>query len=331
MSSCSDFKKSGNKNNLFYNSRKGAIINFSGQEIVKVSHNGYYGPSEKPFVYQYKDPDNRVTNFECNFDDWKARMTDDKSVFLQPTFLDPKSAALKDGQAFNVGEPMEEVATDITDLPRSKEHPTVGAYEYVNDYDKELKLKEPTVVATTENSATISFVAERSSKLYYQAVKATEEAPTKEALLALDPITCIAGTKEEIVLNELEANTQYKLYGVLKALSEDKTSELITIIPFETPELPTQPASFDDVKNYQEGKPFADGTMQFTGFAVAKEGTNGVATRADGTKGEVLLTNTTKGLLIKSMLIRGKGEVVLTTDLAKSESSNLPTTKILYL
>ncbi len=305
------------KNNLFYNSRKGAIINFSGLEIVKVSHNGYYGPSEKPFIYQYKNPDNRVTNFECNFDDWKARMTDDKSVFLQPTFLDPKSAALKDGQAFNVGEPMEEVATDITDLPRSKEHPTVGAYEYVNDYDKELKLKEPTVVATTENSATISFVAERSSKLYYKAVKATEEAPTKEALLALDPITCIAGTKEEIVLNELEANTQYKLYGVLKALSEDKTSELITIIPFETPELPTQPASFDDVKNYQEGQPFADGTMQFTGFAVAKEGTNGVATRADGTKGEVLLTNTTKGLLIKSMLIRGKGEVVLTTDLAK--------------
>lgn len=315
------------KNNLFYNSRKGLVVRFDGLEIVNVSHNGYFSPSEKPFAYQYENPDKKVETFECSFDEWKARMTEEGTVFLQPTFLDPKSAALKDGKAFNVGEAMEEISTDIAGFPRSKEHPTVGAYEYAEDYDKELKLNDATLVATTANSATIGFVAERSAKLFYQVRKATDVAPAVDDLLTLEPMTCIAGTKEELLLEKLEPMTEYTLYGVLKALTEDKTSDLLTIISFETAELPTEPASFDNVENYQEGKPFTDGTMQFTGFTIAKEAENGIASLADGSKGEVALTNTTKGLLLKSMLIRGKGEVVLTTDLDKSRTLKLDNDK----
>lgn len=313
------------KNNLFYNSRRGNVLEVLGLPNFDIQHNGYYSSSEKPFSYRFKNTKNKLETADCDFKQWQEKASDKASILQKPIFLDDKTALLKEGKEFNVAIPMPELPCDIIGFPRSLEHPTVGAYEFANDYGKELKLNEITLLEILANKASISFKAERSSSLYYLLREATETKPSIEELLKEKPLSCIVATATTISFENLKPATAYKLYGVLKAMSEDKTSQRIELIEFSTKELPTEPASFDNVPNYQEGKPFVDGTMQFSSFSIAKEGkeNNGVAKRADKVKGEILLTNTQKGLPLKSMLIRGKGEVTLKTNLEKSRTLQL--------
>lgn len=170
-------------NNLVYNSRRGRAVAQYGVEHAHYQSNAYYTPSEKPFMYQYTDPtDTKAKNFEGSFDEWKDKQTEEKSVFLKPEFVDETSCVLKNGNLFRIASPLAEVTQDLAGNVRNTTTPTAGAFEDNHDLGKELKLNEVSVVSTTALSATISFKAERTLKLYYQVVKADEMAPSKETL-----------------------------------------------------------------------------------------------------------------------------------------------------
>lgn len=316
------------KNNLFYTSRKGVVVARRGTTSPTISHNAYYSPGEKPFFYQYQGQDDKLQSVECDFETWKKQQNDTESIFLKPEFMDAESGALNNGSLFTIGEPFEGVDSDIAGFTRHAATPTVGAYETVEDMDKELLVKEAKIVKKSAAEATVSFTVERSAKLFYQVVKASEAAPDSAALLNTEPITCIVGEKKELTFENLQPATEYKLYGLLEALSQpSQKSGVLEIISFTTELLPTAAATFDNVADYVAGEPFEDGTMKFVGFTIEKAQADGVAVRADGISGEISLTNAGEGITLKSMLIRGKGEVTLTTDRGASRILKLEDTE----
>lgn len=296
------------RNNLLQSTIQETVVNIYGSEIPKLDHNAYYAIEGGNF--------NIADEKDLSFGAWKGKSDDKKSLFLKAEFIDGKSGVLSNGSLFHKGVPVEGVKTDITGRERSTKNPTMGAYEYIEDSDLELKLNDIIVVADA-SSAAVRFSSERSAKLYYLAKPSTAAAPTKEELLKLEPHICPAGEPTEVKITGLDANQTYTLYGVLAAISEDKQTAVLRIVSFETRRSPTVPATFDDVKDYEEGKAFEDGTMRFTGFKIVKEGTNGMA-ELTAKKSIIELTNTVDGLEIVAMQLRGEGVVKATTNSGKS-------------
>lgn len=296
------------RNNILQNPDGKYLIRLFKNTTFVADHNAYYAKSEKPFIIDGKD--------SLSMEAYVAKVGEKESKTLLAKFISNESTQIKNLKEFCFGAPIPGLTTDIVGTERNAQHPTVGCYEFIADSEYPLELKEVSVVAES-TSAKVTFTPTRNSSLFYKAVAEGNEAPAKDVILQGKPFACALNTQETLVVEELQANTAYTLYGVLKANTEDKSTEVFEIAKFKTKFLPTATATFDDVKNYQAGKAFEDGTMKFEGFTVAKEKENGVATTA-ATQSTITLTNTDEGIALEAMQMRGQGKVTLATDKGKS-------------
>lgn len=299
------------KNNIFYNTINncvGAI--YKGKEGLTFGNNVYYSGMEKPFSVVGKDIN--------SLDEWNTLVGDTNSKDIKPVFIDATSTVLKEVEAFKFAVPMAEVKSDINGLPRDAKNPIVGAYELADDSKLELKLNNIKVVDKKPNTATVSFDAERNATLYYILAEKSATKPTEDVVLNATSVVCIAKETKELKFDNLKPSTEYVLYGMLKALTDEKQTEVYELIAFTTSEKPFVAAKFDNVTNYTAGQPFVDGSLKFENITIDKDGDNGIARRADNLVATISLPFNPSGVVLNSMLIRGKGNVTVASSEGKS-------------
>lgn len=301
------------QNNLIQNMAGDFVVAVLSTDIPKFSHNAYY-TNGTLFGRYNKQGETKAVEAK-DFAEWTAYTGEEGSINQKATFLSDETGALLGGGAFNCGLPYEGITTDITGAKRNSEHPTVGAFEFEDDTMLPLEISNATAV-TQSTSAQVKLIVSRNAKLHYSLKPSDLEAPTAEELLAIEPK--MVAKQEEITLpfdNLLEAKS-YTLYAVLEAVSEIKKTDLLKVLTFTTEIKPTAPATFDHVADYEEGKPFADGTMRFTGFKITKEENNGIA-EMNGTSATIQLTNSLDDLELDAFKLRAQGKVTLETNKGK--------------
>ena len=250
---------------------------------------------------------------------WLALGKETGSYNEQVTFLSDEILAPKFLGNLNNGKPLDFVTTDITGNPRDAEHPTIGAYEYV----------EPTVAAMEDgypkltgnvsyNTATVLVKVTENAEAYY-VCKTENEAPAAEDIVAAahkNPVS--KGQEITVQLNDQKSNTDYYVFFVLKTLANDVLSDVYSLDMFTTTYPPTVISTFEDVTE-TEGV-FEDGTASFEGFVV-EEIEDGVgednhkAARMSGNSATVTLTNTSTGLRLTGFYLKSDaGVTVIASD-----------------
>ncbi|MDD2961833.1 MAG: DUF4465 domain-containing protein [Muribaculaceae bacterium] len=217
------------KNNLIQSTTPSALINIQNAALLggfTFESNGYYTTATK-----------FSNNGGDTFDDWKVKMSDAASIQEKADFISSFDLHLKSLGGLGIGVPVDYILVDADGVKRNAEHPTLGAYEYEVLVIERPEIAEsyPVTGNVTWNAIDVKTKWSQSGKLHSIIKKATEEAPTVEALLATTDIKEIS--KNEEVINKfesLEETTAYKAYFLLEgALGENSaviaTSEITTL------------------------------------------------------------------------------------------------------
>lgn len=294
-------------NNLVQSATAAPVLNIAGKVKPTMSHNAYFTKGAKFAM---------ANGAEKTFESLIAYTGEQGALQKEAQFVSEESAALKAGASFCNGTPLTEVTLDITGAKRNTTKPTMGAYEFEDDTAFELGFEEVTSMVEAK-TAKISFKPTRNAKLYHKLQPAAEATPTEEALLALEAKVVARGDVVELSFTDLKEQTEYKLYGVFEAISEEKKSAVLTIVTFTTKDKVFVPATFTDVKDYVEGQPFESGTVRFEGFKLEHTGDMYFATTA-GKSATVTLINSGKPQILNTTKVRAKGSVTITNETGKS-------------
>ncbi len=166
------------------------------------------------------------------------------NIVEQAEFLSESDLHLMSAGNLNMGLPVDFITVDADGVERNSEHPTVGAYEFVEVVVEKPEIAEgyPTVTDITETTATVKSKWTVSGKLYYMVETVTGEpsgAPmlksvTADQLKETEGVDITADTEVNTNLTDLTPNTTYKAYlMVVSPLGEEsdvvETEEFTTL------------------------------------------------------------------------------------------------------
>ena len=166
------------------------------------------------------------------------------NIVEQAEFMSESDLHLMSAGNLNMGLPVDFITVDADGVERNAEHPTVGAYEFVEVVVEKPEIAEgyPTVTDITETSATVKSKWTVSGKLYYMVETVTGEpsgAPmlksvTADQLKETEGVDINADTEVNTNLTDLTPNTTYKAYlMVVSPLGEEsdvvETEEFTTL------------------------------------------------------------------------------------------------------
>ena len=304
------------QNNIFQNEAGGYAyrLNSTSYNVLTFNNNMLYSSGEALVN----------TADLLTMEQWLALGKETDSYNEQVTFLSDEILAPKFVGNLNNGKPLDFVTTDITGNLRDAEHPTIGAYEYV----------EPTVAAMEDgypkltgnvsyNTAMVLVKVTENAEAYY-VCKTENEAPAAEDVVATAHKSSVSkGQEITVQLNDLKSNTDYYVFFVLKTLANDVLSDVYSLDMFTTTYPPTVISTFEDVTE-TEGT-FEDGTASFEGFVV-EEIEDGVgednhkAARMSGNSATVTLTNTSTGLQLTGFYLKSDAGVTVTVSNEQSKT-----------
>lgn len=302
-------KETSVRNNILQNEANGYVYRLYKNTCLEgtvYSNNMVYGSQENLFA--------RIGSDEMGRDAWNTQSGESDSYAGQTMFLSDNVLEPAEAGELNHAMPLESVSSDLNGTVRSKENPTIGAYEF-SDSSHAPALEEgyPVISGIRHNEASVTIKSSLSGKAFVLVRKSGETAPAAEEVKAGLSLDIRKGKETTTILEHLDYQTDYICYIVLQNL-KNMDSEVLKSELFTTSYLPTEVSTFENVVPTSESG-FEDGTAAFTGFTVV-EITDGVGTgnakaaRIDGT-GTVTLTNSTKGIKLTGFYLKSDAEVTL--------------------
>ena len=205
------------QNNLFQNfTTTGKLVYINKADVAKsltVKNNAVYAASGTLFE-----------DHAATIDALNALNENNSGNFVeQAEFMSDADNHLKSLGNLAAGVPVDFITTDADGVERDAEHPTVGAYEYVEVVEEKPEIVEgyPTVTDVAETSATIKSKWSVSGKLYYKleevatpegAAAPAMKAVTADDLKATDGVDINADTEVNTAITSLKSSTTYKAY-----------------------------------------------------------------------------------------------------------------------
>lgn len=288
--------------NILQNEAGGWVYRVNKESVlggVNFSNNALHTNNVKSLAYVGKELDG-------GFNGWTAISKETNSINLKASFFSNDILELEKEDGFGIGKPMAFAAKDRLGRFRSLTAPTLGAYTYTSN--DEIPLYEdsyPAIVSVGYHNAEATVKTSAGATVYYLVVEQGVDAPGKEAVMAGKSHSVKALDESSIVLEDLESQTGYLLYSVLKGL-RGQTSDLVASQVFTTVYTPTAVSTFENVTAADGG--FNDGTAFFSGFSVASI-TDGVGSGNSkaallNKKGKVQITNSAKGLPLTGFFLK---------------------------
>ncbi|MDD6209866.1 MAG: BNR-repeat neuraminidase N-terminal domain-containing protein [Bacteroidales bacterium] len=288
-------------NNLFQNEAGGFIYRLNSANYTKgltFGNNALSIAENAVFAYAGAD----VADLAA----WRAIAVDENSIMEKADFYSDENLDLKSAGNLNMGQPLDFAATDINGSERSKQKPTVGAYEYQIPTEERPAMSDgyPTVARVTYNSIEWKVKANQSGKVFFLAQKSGEEVPSMADVMAADSADIIKDKEMSVSAKDLDSRNSYKGYFVLRN-NVGIESLLIEGPESETDYRPTAVSTFEDVA--EGNASFEDGTAAFEGFTVeaVTDGIEGStkAAKISDEKGVITLTNTAEGLTVNGFYL----------------------------
>lgn len=302
-------KETSVRNNILQNEAGGYVYRLYKNTCLEgtvYSNNMVYGSRENLFA--------RIGSEEIGRDSWNTQSGESDSYAGQTNFLSDNVLEPAEAGELNHAMPLESVPGDLNGTIRSKENPTIGAYEFSDSsHAPALEDGYPVISGIRHNEASVTIKSSLSGKAFVLVRKSGETAPTAEEVKSGISLDIRKGKESTTVLESLDYQTDYLCYLVLQNL-KNIDSEVLESELFTTSYLPTEVSTFENVTMTSETG-FEDGTAAFSGFTVVEitdgVGTgNGKAARIDGT-GTVTLTNSTKGIRLTGFYLKSDAEVTL--------------------
>ncbi len=297
------------ENNIFQNNAGGYIYYIKRADAlpgISFNNNALY-TSGTNFAYSDND--------FADFDAWKAVSNEENSIVEQVHFLSANSLDLTEAGNLRAAKPISYVTTDINGTNRHEENPTMGAYEYVPIMMPEIAEGYPQIENIQHNSVTVKLKFTENGKVFILPKKASEAAATLEEVLMGTEKEMLKNEEQSILIDNLESQTEYKLYFVAQSLSGDN-SAVIESQPFTTTFEPTQVSTFEEIAVGTETE-FIDGTARFNGFKVVEVENNQDANNKQAAQlqsnGTITITNNSNGLVLNGFLLKSDASVELTT------------------
>ena len=227
------------QNNLFQNfTTTGKLTYINKADVAKsltLKNNAVYAASGTLFETHAEDIDALNALNDAN----------EGNFVEQADFLSDVDNHLKSLGNLAAGIPVDFITTDADGVQRDAEHPTVGAYEFVEVVEEKPEMVEgyPTVTDIAETQATVKSKWTVGGKLYYKVEQVNNtasgapaigiKAVSADDLKATEGVDIMADTEVATALTELTPATTYKAYlMVVSALGVE--SEVVETEEFTT-------------------------------------------------------------------------------------------------
>lgn len=211
------------QNNLFQNMTSSPVMWFHANFISKpvFVNNAFYG---------------ETIMTDTDIDALNEREGSSGNIVEQAEFISETDLHLKSAGNLLMALPVDFITTDADGNVRDAQTPTVGAYEYADIVVVTPEIAEgyPIIENVGETTATGKTKWNVSGKLYSMVKKADDEAASIEDLLATTPADYTAESEASTQFKEMEDNTTYIAYFMLKSALDDALSEIMTSEPFTT-------------------------------------------------------------------------------------------------
>jgi len=256
---------------------------------------------------------------------WQEKAGAQNSVVLEAQFYADTDLHIKSAEGLSIAKIVPGIEKDIEGADRDLDSPVAGAYAF-----GELSTTAPVFTEgypcfdkITWMDATFSVEVDKAGRAWYVVLPETAGEPTADQVIAgqdsegndlAEEVKGMMTLYKERALDakvaKLAAHKKYVLY-LLTADNLGNQSETVISVPFTTDFLPTQPATFELIKEGSTN--FDDGTATFSnGRVVTGAGALGSAQYLEApaaTHVVVNLTNTEKGLVLDGAFFKNTAVV----------------------
>ena len=250
-------------NNIVQNLTNGVVMQLNREEYaqnegIPFASNIYYNSDPNKTIYIGGTGAGNI-----DFETWKTLGFDRDSFYEPVKFLSEE--VLEPAEKGNLlnGTPIDYVTTDLYGASRDMEHPTIGAYEYVDSTGiPTLDSDYPIVKSVLADEAVIALKSSITAAVSYMVLPSSEEAPSIDDVAASTYMMNLRkGVEETVSITGLSPKTNYTFYAFLKSLGGLESEDLYKV-DFTTTALPgvVEPLTVEITRNEEvrvnEGEEF---------------------------------------------------------------------------